>query len=74
MEYIKVSETVTGAAMEPSRVIIWKREPVRIGWGEYVTHIEVMPAGRVPFQVMGHYDLTLTEALEDFDYRVKHQL
>lgn len=67
----KESNIVQGHGEYPCRVVIHQVLEPSIESRPYATHVQVLPEGKDAFFVMGHYDMSFTEALADYHERVR---
>lgn len=63
----ELSQKTREAGVYPTRVVMWEQDS-----GTFATHLEVFPNDRKdnsPFFIWGNYDMSVGEALTDFDTR-----
>jgi hypothetical protein len=73
MKVLKESERVERGGLHPSSVVLLRDDNWQ-GGRHYSTRIRVYPpssTGSTPYDVWGHYDLTVREAYDDFNERVR---
>ena len=63
---ILASEVKTGEGRYPSQIVLRQVNP-----HTFATHIKVLPPGREPFFILGHYFTKREQAEADFRQRIK---
>ena len=72
LQRIECSQIITGNGCNPARIVIAKRTNYAGPQGQgYCTHVEILEPNQEPYLIWGHYDMTLDEALHDYQRRIE---